>query len=221
MGLIIDGNRRWAKQQKLSSLEGHRCGYENLKKIIKASVSKGIKYVSVYVFSIENWDRSSHEVDYLMKLMLHMTKKDINEFHKEGIRIKIIGTKKGLPKQIEAAIKNAENKTKFNNRGTLLLCFNYSGQVEIAEAVAGLIRDAIKSGDITPKKIDQYLYAPDTPPLDLVIRTSGEQRISNFMLWRIAYAEFLFVNKYWPAFTTKDLDAALENYATRNRRFGK
>ena len=221
LGLILDGNRRWAKDQGKPTYDGHRAGYENLKVIGKAAIKRGVKYVSAYVFSTENWKRSAEEVDYLMKLLLWVAKNEVKELHEENIRIRFLGEKTRLSKDIIKAITNAEEKTKDNTAGTLALCLNYGGQQEIAHAMNEILAENGQIGSITVDDIEQHLYAPDIPPVDLLVRTSGEQRISNFMLWRIAYSELLFVDKHWPAFNVDDLDMALGEYARRQRRFGQ
>ncbi len=221
LGLILDGNRRWAKDQGKPTYDGHRAGYENLKVIGKAAIKRGVKYVSAYVFSTENWKRSAEEVDYLMKLLLWVAKNEVKELHEENIRIRFLGEKTRLSKDIIKAITNAEEKTKDNTAGTLALCLNYGGQQEIAHAMNEILAENGQIGSITVDDIEQHLYAPDIPPVDLLVRTSGEQRISNFMLWRAAYSELLFVDKHWPAFNVDDLDMALGEYARRQRRFGQ
>lgn len=220
LGLILDGNRRWAKEQGIPQLEGHRKGYENLKTIGLAALERGVQYVSAYVFSTENWKRSKTEVNYLMKLLLWVAKHEVDELNKKGVRVRFLGSSEGLSEQIIKAIRSAEEKTKDNTKGTLALCLNYGGHLEIADAVKQLIKKDKKEQDITPELIAQHLYAPDIPPIDLLVRTSGEQRLSNFMLWRAAYSELCFVDKHWPGFTVGDLDKCLEEYTKRHRRFG-
>ncbi len=217
IGFILDGNRRWAKEQGLSTLEGHRAGYNNLKDITKTAVNRGISYISAYIFSTENWNRTKAEVKYLMNLAYIILTKDIKELHKENIRVVWLGTKDRLSDKLLGAISQAEGTTKSNTRGTLALCFNYGGQQEIAEAASQL---AQKGDAITVDSIRGALYHPEIPDVDFIIRTSGEQRISNYMLWRAAYAELYFVQKHWPAFNADDLDEALAEYAKRQRRFG-
>ncbi len=221
LGLILDGNRRWAREQGLPQLEGHRKGYENLKTIGKAGINRGIKYVSAYVFSTENWNRSREEVAYMMKLLLWVAKHEVDELHKENIRVRFAGSRERLGAKILKAMHEAENKTKANTRGTLIICLNYGGHQEITEAVKNITANNIAADDITSELIARHLYVSDVPPIDLIIRTSGEQRLSNFMLWRAAYSELYFTNKYWPAFDETDLDKALAEYALRKRRFGK
>jgi undecaprenyl diphosphate synthase len=209
VGIILDGNRRWAKANSLPTLEGHRQGAEKLKEVALAAFDKGVNYLSAYIFSTENWSRTEEEVGYLMDLVIKAVDKYLDEFHERGIKVVILGRRDGLRASVAEAIKRAEDKTASNTKGTLGLCFNYGGRREIVDAV----NEAIKSDKpVSEELIAQYLYAPEIPDCDLIIRTSGEQRISNFMLWRAAYSELYFVNKHWPDFTTADLG--------RSRRFG-
>jgi undecaprenyl diphosphate synthase len=220
LGLILDGNRRWAKAQGLSTLDGHRQGAQTLITIGKEAVRRGVKYVTAYVFSTENWQRTPVEVKYLMELAYHTIKHDLDEIHREGIRVKWLGTTDGLRDKLLKAIREAEELTKDNVKGTLCLCFNYGGHQEIADAAQALVDEGVTV--ITPEKLAAKLYGgTDIPPLDFIIRTSGEQRLSNFMTWRAAYAELYFTDTHWPAFTPDDLDIALTEYANRKRRFGK
>jgi undecaprenyl diphosphate synthase len=217
VGIILDGNRRWAKANSLPTLEGHRQGAEKLKEVALAAFDKGVNYLSAYIFSTENWSRTEEEVGYLMDLVIKAVDKYLDEFHERGIKVVILGRRDGLRASVAEAIKRAEDKTASNTKGTLGLCFNYGGRREIVDAV----NEAIKSDKpVSEELIAQYLYAPEIPDCDLIIRTSGEQRISNFMLWRAAYSELYFVNKHWPDFTTADLDVALSDYSGRSRRFG-
>lgn len=220
LGLILDGNRRWAKEQGLPLFEGHKKGYENLKTIGTAAIERGIKYVSAYIFSTENWNRSAEEVKYLMKLLLWVAKNEVKILHEKNIRVRFAGTEQRLGKNIINAMGDAKEKTKDNTGGTLLICLNYGGQQEIADAVKQIVKNGTKPEQVTPELIGKHIYTPDIPPIDLIIRTSGEQRLSNFMLWRAAYSELVFVDKHWPAFTVADLDKALDDYTKRQRRFG-
>ncbi len=219
LGLILDGNRRWAKAQRIPTLEGHRKGYENLKTIGIAAIERGITYVSAYVFSTENWNRSQEEVAYLMKLLIWVAKHEVKELHARNIRLVVAGSKERLKPDIIKAIEAAELKTAGNTAGTLCLCLNYGGQQEIVDAVNKIITQKT-SQPVSVEQFEDYLYVPDVPRMDFVIRTSGEQRLSNFMLWRAAYSELLFVEKTWPDFSVEDLDEALLDYAKRQRRFG-
>jgi undecaprenyl diphosphate synthase len=220
LGLILDGNRRWAKAQGLPTLKGHRKGYENLKTIGKAAIERGVKYVSAYVFSTENWNRSRDEVDYLMKLLLWVAKHEVSELNKENIRVRFLGSRERLNQDITQAIDNAEEKTKNNTAGTLALCLNYGGQQELVDAIKKIVASGSPPSEVSEKVVAANLYEPDIPAVDFIIRTSGEQRISNFMLWRAAYSELYFTDKFWPDFNENDLDKALAWYAKRYRRFG-
>lgn len=219
LGLILDGNRRWAKAQGLPTLEGHRKGYENLKTIGIAAIERGIKYVSAYVFSTENWNRSQEEVAYLMKLLLWVAKHEVKELHARNIRLVVAGSRDRLKPDIIKAIEAAELKTASNTAGTLCLCLNYGGQQEIVDAVNTIIIQK-RTDPVSVSEFEDFLYVSDVPRMDFVIRTSGEQRLSNFMLWRAAYSELLFVEKAWPDFSVADLDEALQEYTKRQRRFG-
>ena len=221
LGLILDGNRRWARAEGLPTLEGHKRGYANLKAIARAASERGVKYVSAYVFSTENWNRSQEEVAYLMKLLLWVAKHEVKQLHKDNVRVVFLGSKDRLSASIIEAMAKAEAMTAQNTGGTLALCLNYGGHQEIADACKQIAETGIRAEGITPERIQKHLYGPDLPPIDLIIRTSGEQRLSGFMLWSASYAELLFVDKPWPAFNADDLDAALAEYASRQRRFGK
>lgn len=221
VGLILDGNRRWATENGFdNTLQGHKKGYDNLKDLADYAFNRGIKTVSAYVFSTENWNRSKTEVDYLMKLLLRMMKRDIKELHRKGIKVLWLGTKVGLSPEIIQATEDAIRKTENNIKGTLAFCLNYGGHQEIADATANIIREGYRPEDITPQLIEDHLYSPELGPVDLMIRTSGEQRLSGFNLWRCSYSELFFTDKKWPAFSPEDLDEALEEFARRNRRFG-
>lgn len=220
IGLILDGNRRWAKQRDLEPFEGHRAGVDALKATARAAFSRGVKYVSAYVFSTENWKRSKQEVNFLMNLVTKLVDSELAELEKEGIRVVILGSEDNLSSKVLAAIKSVTERTKHNTNGVLALCFNYGGQQEIVDAVKSLQSSEISPDDITVDLIGQNLYYPEIPPIDLLIRTSGEQRISNFMLWRAAYAELMFIDKYWPDFSEADLNECIEEFNHRARRFG-
>lgn len=221
IGIIMDGNRRWAEAQGLPTKDGHTKGQENLRAISQAAFGQGVKYVSVYAFSTENWRRAEEEVGHLMFLLVRGVDKYMQEFNDAGVRIVFVGQREGLDSKVSKAIEKAEDNTKNNSKGTLVICFNYGGQQEIVDATKKMIAEGIAPEAITEEVVGAHLYAPEIPPIDLVIRTSGEQRLSNFMLWRAAYSELYFVDKHWPDFTAQDLNAALRAYAERGRRFGK
>jgi undecaprenyl diphosphate synthase len=216
----MDGNRRWASEHGLSVIEGHRAGYQTLKSLLPAFKRSKIEYLTVYAFSTENWSRSMPEVKGLMNLLKWVMKNELHIFMEEDIRIRIIGSSQNLPPGVQEPLDNAEQKTAKNKSGTLGICFNYGGRQEITEAVQAIAATGIPPNEITEELISRHLYAPDIPPLDLIIRTSNEQRLSNFMLWRAAYAELYFIKKHWPEVTVDDFDEALAEYAKRQRRFG-
>lgn len=221
IGYIVDGNRRWAKQHGLPAYEGHLAGYNVIQDIARATIDAGVPYVTAYVFSTENWKRSEDEVSKLMGLVLRMLRSDLHIFQESNVRLRVLGSKHNVSQKILKEIEHAEAATKDNTDGTLALCFNYGGHLEIADAMKRIMKSGAKPDDITPELIEQNLYAPDIPPCDLIVRTSGEQRISNFMLWRAAYSEFLFLEKNWPDMTKEDVTDILEAYKMRERRIGK
>lgn len=221
IGIIMDGNRRWAKEHGLSVAEGHKQGYFTLKHIAEAGLKRGIRYLTAYAFSTENWQRDKQEVKDLMKLMTWALKHEVESLNEQGIRLRVIGSKVRFGAAMARAILHAEELTKDNERGTLLLCLDYGGQQEIADAVKRIAEKGIPPEEITPKLITENLYAPDVPAPDLIVRTSGEERLSGFMMWQSAYSELAFVQKPWPDFDEKALDKVLKDYAHRHRRFGK
>lgn len=220
VGLILDGNRRWAKERGLETLEGHKAGYENLKKIGDHLLEKGVKYVSAFVFSTENWKRTKPEVKYLMDLALWAATEEVEEFVRRGVQVRFIGERQNLSRKLQKAITEVEARSKDHSKGVLALCFNYGGRAEIVQAVKSAADSGEDISTIDEETISKHLWAADIPDVDLVIRTAGEQRISNFMLWRVAYSELYFVDPYWPALTTDDIDEVLAWYAGRERRFG-
>lgn len=220
VGIVLDGNRRWAKARGLPTLEGHRQGAENFKDIALKAFGKGVTHLSAFVFSTENWSRTKEEVGYLMKLVVKATEKYLADFHRAGIKILVMGERGKLEKSVLQAIERTEAKTAANTGGTLVLCFNYGGQQEIVHAVREIIRQHIPAASVNAETIATNLYCPEVPPLDLMIRTSGEQRTSGFQLWRAAYSELAFTDKLWPDFTEQDLDTILADYRKRSRRFG-
>lgn len=221
IGYIVDGNRRWAKRHGIPTYEGHLAGYNAIKDVAQATFDMGVKYMSAYIFSVENWKRSEGEVRKLMGLVLKLLTSDIGDFHKNKIRLRILGSRENLDKKILDAIEKAESETEKYTEGTLALCFNYSGQLEIADACKKIVQKNIPVDEITTETIAENIYIPDIPPVDLVVRTSGEQRLSNFMLWRSAYSELLFLDKLWPDMEMNDVKEIVKEYTDRERRFGK
>ena len=220
IGYILDGNRRWAKTHGLPVYEGHLAGYSALQEVIEATFEAGVEFVSIYAFSTENWKRSEDEVQKLMGLILAHLKADLPIFIDNSIKIKILGSRSGLSEKITGAIVEAEERTAGGTRGTLAVCFNYGGQQEIVEAFRAMMKAGVAVGEVTHELLSNYLYAPEVPAIDIVVRTSGEQRLSNFMLWRVAYSEFIFLDKHWPDMTKDDVESILKEYSQRNRRFG-
>lgn len=221
LGIIMDGNRRWAREHGVPIAEGHRQGYLTLKHIAKAALKRGIKYMSAYAFSTENWSRDKQEVEDLMKLFSWVLKHEVKELHKEGIRLRFIGSKVRFGAATVRALLHAEEMTKNNTRATLLLCLDYGGQQEIVDAVKRIAAKGYNPEDITPELITKHLYAPDVPAPDLIVRTSGEERLSGFLMWESVYSELTFVKKTWPDFDEKAFDEVLADYAKRQRRFGR
>lgn len=221
IGLILDGNRRWAKQNSLTTAQGHRQGYQNLKTVARAALKYGVRYVSAFVFSTENWQRDQQEVKDIMSILKWVLKHEIKSFHKENIRLRVVGSKVKLGAALVTAIHDAEKLTENNTGGTLLLCLDYGGHQEIVDSIKSIVAKGVKPEDITAELVSANIYAPDVPPLDLIIRTSGEQRLSDFMTWRAGYSELSFNKKMWPDFSEQDLQKALSKYANTHRRFGK
>lgn len=221
IGFVVDGNRRWAKQHGLPAYEGHLAGYNSLKEVLLETLRCGVKYASAYVFSTENWKRSQEEVGHLMGLLLKVLEADVPVFLEHNVRLRVIGSREGLSETLVKAIRRAEEKTEGLTGGELLLCLNYGGHLEIADAVKKIVQSGVGADDVTPELVAEQLYAPDVPPCDLIVRTSGEQRLSNFMLWRAAYSELLFLEKHWPDMRAEDVEAILAEYSKRQRRFGE
>lgn len=217
VGIILDGNGRWAKERGLKRTAGHLAGYKNLLKLSKYVLDKGTKYLSVFAFSTENFNRPQEEVDYLMNLFIKGFNEDRGYFKKENIRVVFSGRRNKLSDKVLDAMDKMEEETKDNTLGTLNICLNYGGRAEIVDAVNKIINDNQK--DITEETFKKYLYN-DLPDIDYMIRTSGEIRISNFMLWQISYAELYFPKCYFPDFNESEYDKALIEFTKRDRRFG-
>ena len=195
-------------------------GYNAIKDVLLETLHQGVNYASAYIFSTENWKRSKEEVGYLMNLLLKILESDLPIFMKHNVRLRVIGTREGLSEVIAKAIDKAEAATAELDGGELLLCLNYGGQLEITDAVKQIVQSGVSAEDITSELIAENLYAPEVPPCDLIVRTSGEKRLSNFMLWRAAYSELIFLDKNWPDMTKDDVSAILKEYSLRQRRFG-
>ena len=223
IAIIMDGNGRWAKKRGLPRKAGHRQGAKTFTEIVKYCRKIGVKYVTVYAFSTENWKRPKDEVDALMDLLKSYLKDLRTEIKDEG-RIRFIGDPAPLDDELKALIVEAEEKTKENTNSTVNIALNYGGRDELVHAVKNICREAengiIKSEDINEKTISNYIYTYDMPDPDLLIRPGGEKRISNFLLWQCAYSELVFTDVLWPDFTSKDMDDAIMSYSARNRRYG-
>jgi undecaprenyl diphosphate synthase len=220
LGFIIDGNRRWAKKHGLPPYEGHLAGFNALKEVALTVLEAGVPYMSAFIFSTENWKRSQDEVSKLMGLTSRVLKADLPLFQKHNVRLRVLGSREGIDAKILKEIDNAESDTRDNTSGTFAICFNYGGQLEIVDAVKKIVQSGAAPDEVTSKLITDNLYAPDIPSVDMIIRTSGEYRLSNFMLWRAAYSELLFLDKYWPDMKKSDVADVLAEYAKRHRRFG-
>lgn len=223
VAIIMDGNGRWAKKRGLKRTKGHQKGAEVLKKISEYVYDKKIKVLSVFAFSTENWKRDKNEIDYLMDLFIKAFKENFEAIRKKGVRVVFSGVKSKLSNKVIDAMKNMTEETKNNKKGIFNICLNYGGQDEILEATKKISYD-VKDGKVSIDEInkdmfEKYLFN-DLPPIDLMIRTSGEYRISNFMLWQMAYAELYFTDVLWPDFDEKELDKAIDSFNKRDRRFG-
>lgn len=228
VAVIMDGNGRWAKKNKVNRVSGHNAGMLAMKEIIKRADILGIKYLTVYAFSTENWKRSSEEVGGIFGLLVKYVASELNELHKNNVKVKILGDYTKVPKTAIASIEKALETTKDNTGMQFNIALNYGSRQEILRAVkkiAAMTKDGqLKEEDITEETIAKYLYTGeengDIPDPDLIIRTSGEERISNFLLWQAAYSEFAFTDSLWPEFTPDEFESIIEEYTTRNRRFG-
>ncbi len=218
VGIIMDGNRRWAREKGLLPFEGHRAGYQKIKEVGEWFLDAGVKILTLFTFSTENWKRPKDEVDFLMDFLHLAFTQDIGDLHKKNIRVMVIGRKTDLSTKIQSAIAKAEELTRNNTRGTLNLAISYGGRAELVDAFKK-IRESGQS-EITEEVIAKHIYTADLPDPDLIIRTSGEQRLSGFLLWQSAYSELYFCSRHWPDFAREDFDAALKSFAERQRRFG-
>jgi undecaprenyl diphosphate synthase len=224
VAIIMDGNGRWAAQRGLPRFEGHRKGIEAIRRAVRAAGDLGVRYLTVYSFSSENWRRPAEEVSFLMGLLKRFVRHDLAELHANNIRVRIIGERQGLPADIRTLLEESEQLTQANTGLTLVIAFNYGGRQEIVNAVR-ILAEKVKAGTLDPASINMSaigaaLDTHDIPDPDLVIRTSGEQRVSNFLTWQTAYSEFVFLPDYWPDFDEAIFKAAIDEYCRRDRRFG-
>jgi undecaprenyl diphosphate synthase len=224
IAIIMDGNGRWAKERGFSRLKGHEEGTQSVRAVVKACRDLGVKYLTLYAFSVENWVRPKAEVSGLMKLLATFLRSQEHEFHENKVRLRVIGRISDLPKSVQKELDRVMEATKGYDEGHLVLALSYGGRTEIA-AAAKQIAKKVKAGECDPEDVDealiaQHLYAPDIPDPDLMIRTSGEMRISNFLLWQISYAELYITDTMWPDFRSEELGEAIAEYGRRRRRFG-
>ncbi len=220
IGIILDGNRRWAKKRNLDTFRGHKAGFENLKKIANHAFDKGVKILTVFAFSTENWKRTKKEVNYLMSIFKILVEEEALELKEKGVQLRILGDINRFDKELKEGIIKATKLTKNGKDGTLNVCLNYGGREELITAIRGIIKDKIPQKKINNKLINKYLYTKNQIDPELIIRTSGELRLSGFLTWQGVYSELYFPKKHWPDFKNKDLDKALAEYSKRKRRFG-
>ncbi|MBQ8168259.1 isoprenyl transferase [bacterium] len=221
IAIIMDGNRRWAKKNNLPSAVGHKKGVDSLKTVLKACHKFGIKHLTVYAFSTENWNRKPEEVEFLMDLLAHTIKNELDELHKNEVVINFIGDLTRLNPKLQKILCDAVEYTQNNKGVNLQIAFNYGSRNEIVNAVKSIVAQGIKVEDITEDIVSQALYTKNVPDPDLLIRTGGEMRISNYLLWQIAYSEILVTKQYWPEFDEQSLVDAIEEFGNRQRRYGK
>lgn len=221
IAIIMDGNRRWAKEKNLPSAMGHKKGVDALKATLRACDDFGIKYLTVYAFSTENWNRKKEEVDFLMELLAITLTNELAEMHSEGVVINFIGDITKLSPKLQKILANSVETTKNNNGVHLQIAFNYGARDEILHAVKNIVAQGLSPDEITEDVISNNLYTKNIPDPDLLIRTGGEKRVSNYLLWQIAYSEILVVSEYWPEFGKNSLAKAVEEFHNRQRRFGK
>lgn len=220
IGFIVDGNRRWAKEHGLPTFQGHEVGFNKVLLVTDCLLNTDVEQVTYYLFSTENWKRAQEEVSYLMNLGVRMVETILEPWAKKNIRVRHIGEKDGLPLSVQKALQRMEERTKSNTGILVNFAINYGGKLEIVHAVNALLQQKEGLRQISEKDIDEHLYNPDSNPVDVIVRTSGEQRISNFLLWQSAYAELVFLSKYWPDMEESDVYYVLEEFKRRQRRFG-
>ncbi|HEY5982217.1 MAG TPA: isoprenyl transferase [Anaerolineales bacterium] len=220
VAIIMDGNGRWAISRGLPRLAGHKAGTENLRRVIRASVEFGIKYLTIYAFSTENWGRPPEEVQGLLHILEDVIDRELGELHKEGVQLRHIGRLERLSAALQDKVLSAVEMTRNNDRLVLNVAFNYGGRDEIVQAIQRMMKDGVQPDHVTDELVSQYLYTAGVPDPDLIIRTSGELRVSNFLIWQGAYAELYSTPTYWPDFDKAEYRRALETFAQRDRRYG-
>ena len=220
VAIIMDGNGRWAISRGLPRLAGHKAGTENLRRVIRATVEFGIKYLTIYAFSTENWGRPPEEVQGLLHILEDVIDKELDELHAEGVQLRHIGRLEKLAPKLQEKVLHAMELTKNNDRLILNIAWNYGGRDEIVQAIQRIIKDGVEPDKVTDELVSQYMYTVGVPDPDLIIRTSGELRISNFLIWQAAYSEWYITPTYWPDFDKEEYRRALETFAQRDRRYG-
>ncbi len=220
VGIIMDGNGRWAREHGLPRLEGHRAGTENIRRVLEACNEFGIKILTIYAFSTENWGRPQAEVRGLMRILEEVIHREVESLHENGVQLRHIGRLEGISQRLQRAVRDAIELTKDNDRLILNVAFNYGGRSEILDAVGRLMGNGISPQELSEELFERYLYTAGLPPPDLIIRTGGEMRLSNFLIWQAAYAEYYSTATYWPDFNQEELYKALLAYSQRERRFG-
>ena len=220
VAIIMDGNGRWAAARGLPVAEGHRAGARALRRTVEAAIDLRIRSLAVYAFSTENWARPPDEVESIMELMDETIERELPDLAKQGVRTRFVGRRDRIPPALQAKMSRLEGETSGNDRLLLWIAFDYGSRAELVEAVRQLLADGVASEDVSEEALSARLYAPELPDPDLMIRTSGEQRVSNFLLWQSAYSELVFTDALWPDFGADDLRRALDEYASRQRRFG-
>jgi undecaprenyl diphosphate synthase len=220
VAIIMDGNGRWAEARGLPVAEGHRAGTKALRRTVEAAIDLGVESLAVYAFSTENWARPVDEVEDLMEIFGDTIVRELPDLAKEGVRVRFVGRRDRAPAGLLAQMESLEAETEHNDRLQLWICFDYGGRAELVGAVRTIVAARVDPADVDEELVADHLYEPAMPAPDLLVRTSGEQRISNFLLWQLAYSELVFVDTLWPDFGAEDLAAALETFAGRRRRFG-
>ena len=220
VAVIMDGNGRWATQRGLPRAAGHRAGTENIRRVIERFADHGTQYLTLYAFSTENWTRPAREVRMLIRLLRFFLRREVDNLHKNGIQLHLLGHDETLPEWLQKQVGAAIDLTSKNERMVLNICFSYGGRDDVMLAVQQIVRDEVPASEITEELISSYLYTSGMPDPDLLIRTAGDQRISNFLIWQSAYAELYFTDTYWPDFGREDIDIALAEYGRRKRKFG-
>ena len=220
VAMIMDGNGRWALSRGLPRMAGHKAGTENLRRVIRATVEFGIKYLTIYAFSTENWGRPPEEVRGLLSILEDVIDRELNELHKEGVQLRHIGRLEKLAPVLQEKVLDAVELTKNNDRLILNVAWNYGGRDEIVQAIRRMMKDGVEAEKVTDELVGQYLYTAGVPDPDLIIRTSGELRISNFLIWQAAYSEWYVTPTYWPDFDKEEYRRAIETYGQRDRRYG-